>query len=172
MFESLEQFQIKEILLQSSYFVAQLADMAGSCRIVVMASGNGSNFQALVDAVKAQRISNSQIVRLIVNRKKAYAVTRAENMGIPCTYFNMISEGFQAKEETDPEKLKEGRSKYDAALAELVLQDTVDLVILAGWLHVFTYASNINLHVGGRSGPLTITTALRFCEQCESIAYL
>ena len=146
--------------------------MAGSCRIVVMASGNGSNFQALIDAVKIQRISNSQIVRLIVNRKKAYAVTRAENVGIPCTYFNMISEGFQAKEEKDPEKLKEARSKYDAALAELVLQDTVDLVILAGWMHVFTYAPTMKIHLGGTLRSLTITIALRFCEQCESIAYL
>ena len=146
--------------------------MARPCRLLVMASGNGSNFQALVDAVKAQRISNSQIVRLIVNRKKAYAVTRAENMGIPCTYFNMISEGFQAKEEKDPDKLKEARSKYDAALAELVLQDTVDLVILAGWLHVFTYAPTMKLHLGGILQSLTTTIALHSCEQCESIAYL
>ena len=146
--------------------------MVGPCRILVMASGNGSNFQALIDAVKAQRISNSQIVRLIVNRKKAYAVTRAKNVGIPCTYFNLISEGFQAKEEKDSEKLKEARSKYDAALAELVLQDTVELVILAGWMHVFTYAPTINLLLGGTLQSLTITIALRSCGQCESIAYL
>ena len=145
--------------------------MVGPCRIVVMASGNGSNFQALIDAIKAQRISNSQIVRLIVNRKKAYAVTRAENVGIPCTYFNMISEGFQPKEEKDPEKLKEVRSKYDAALAELVLQDTVDLVILAGWMHVFTYAPTMKLQLGGTLRSLTITIALHSCEQCESIAF-
>ena len=138
-----------------------------------MASGNGSNFQALIDAVKAQRISNSHIVRIIVNRKKAYAVTRAETAGIPCTYFNMISEGFQAREEKDPEKLKEARSKYDAALAELVLQDTVDLVILAGWLHVFTYAlTTMRLHLDCTLRSLTITVALHSCRQCESTAYL
>ncbi|KAL9612146.1 MAG: hypothetical protein Q9167_003262 [Letrouitia subvulpina] len=113
--------------------------MAGPCRLVVMASGNGSNFQALIDAVKSQRIRNSQIIRLLVNRKKAYAVTRAEKVGIPCTYFNMISEGFQRKEEKDPEKLKEARLKYDARLVEVVLQDRPALVILAGWMHVFSY---------------------------------
>ena len=105
-----------------------------------MASGNGSNFQALIDAVKAQRVPASQIVRLFVNRKKAYAVTRAQGSGIPCTYFNAISEGFQVKEEKNPEKLKEARSTYDSALAELVLQDAPDLIILAGWMHVFTCA--------------------------------
>ena len=123
----------------SAYIVAQQADMAGSCRIVVMASGKGSNFQALIDAVNTQRIRNSQIVRLFVNRKNAYAVKRAENAGIPCIYFNLISGDFQAKGEKDPGKQKEARSKYDAALAEVVLQDAPDLVILAGWMHVFTY---------------------------------
>jgi phosphoribosylglycinamide formyltransferase len=39
------------------------------CRILVMASGNGSNFQALINAVAAGRIPNSKIVRLIVTRK-------------------------------------------------------------------------------------------------------
>lgn len=119
--------------------------MAGSCRIVVMASGNGSNFQALIDAVKTQRIRNSQIVQLFVNRKKAFAITRAENAGIPCTYFNAISEGFQAKAEKNPEKLKEARSKYDAALAEKVLQSSPAIVILAGWMHVFTYILTMKL---------------------------
>lgn len=113
-----------------------------------MASGNGSNFQALLDAIKAQGIRNSQIVRLYVNRKKAYAITRAENASIPCRYFNIISGGFQAKGEQNSEKLKEARSKYDAALAEVVLQETPDLVILAGWMHVFTYVVTMNFISG------------------------
>lgn len=51
------------------------------CRILVMASGNGSNFQALIDAVAGGSIPDSRIVRLIVNRAKAYATTRAEKAG-------------------------------------------------------------------------------------------
>lgn len=59
--------------------------MAGQppCRILVMASGNGSNFQALIDAIAAGTIPNSKIVRLIVNRAKAYATTRADKAGMP-----------------------------------------------------------------------------------------
>ena len=138
-----------------------------------MASGNGSNFQALIDAVQAQRISDSQIVRLFVNRNKAYAVTRAENAGIPCTYFNLISRGFQAKDEKDADKLKEARSRYDAALAEVVLQDTPDLLICAGWMHVFTYAPNHEAQLG-RYIAVTYdyNIALPSCSQCESITYL
>ena len=112
--------------------------MAPPCRIVVMASGSGSNFQAVLDAVASGRIPNSQIVRLYVNRKTAFAVSRAEKAGIPSEYFNMVSGGFQAKGEKDAGKLAEARSRYDAALAEKVTQQSPDLIVLAGWMHVFT----------------------------------
>ena len=77
--------------------------MGDSAKILVMASGNGSNFQvniklnlmcqveriyssltllkALIDAVKSNDIPNSRIIRLFVNRGKAYATTRADNAG-------------------------------------------------------------------------------------------
>ncbi|KAL1860462.1 Bifunctional purine biosynthetic protein ADE5,7 [Diaporthe australafricana] len=112
--------------------------MASPCRIVVMASGSGSNFQALLDAIALGRIPNSQVARLFVNRKTAYAVTRAEKAGVPSEYFNMVSGGFQAKGEKDTEKLAEARSRYDAALAEKVIQQSPDLIVLAGWMHVLT----------------------------------
>ena len=113
--------------------------MADPCRIVVMASGNGSNFQALIDAVAAGQIADSKIIRLIVNRGKAYATTRADLAGIPWEYFNLISNGFQAKGEKDPQKVQESRDQYDAALAEKLLQGDFkpDLVVLAGWMYVF-----------------------------------
>ena len=109
--------------------------MADPCRIVVLASGNGSNFQALIDA----QIPDSKIIRLIVNKKQAYATTRAEKAGIPWEYFNLISHGFQSKGEKDPQKVQEARDKYDAALAEKLLKGDYkpDLVILAGWMYVF-----------------------------------
>lgn len=103
-----------------------------------MASGSGSNFQALLDGIAHQTIRNAQIVRLFVNRKTAYAVTRAASAGVPSEYFNMVSGGFQSKGEKDPEKLREARTRYDAALAEKVLGEKPDLVVLAGWMHVFT----------------------------------
>ncbi|KAB5581039.1 formyl transferase [Coniochaeta sp. 2T2.1] len=113
--------------------------MSPTCKIAVLASGNGSNFQALIDAVGAGTIPSSQIVRLYVNRSKAFATTRAEKAGIPWEYFNLISNGFQAKGEKDPVKLQEARDAYDAALAERVLggDEKPDLVVLAGWMYVF-----------------------------------
>ena len=112
-----------------------------SCRILVMASGNGSNFQALIDAVATGRIPHSRIVRLIVNRAKAYATTRADQAGIPWEYFNLISNGFLAKGEKDEKAVAEARAKYDAALAEKILgeeKERPELIVLAGWMHVFS----------------------------------
>ncbi|GAO13628.1 uncharacterized protein UV8b_01753 [Ustilaginoidea virens] len=113
------------------------------CRILVMASGFGSNFQALIDAISTGRLRNSRIVRLIANRKNAHAMARADAAGIPCDYLNMISHGFLQKGETDQHKVAQGRQKYDAALAERVLspdRERPDLIVLAGWMHVFSTA--------------------------------
>lgn len=59
-----------------------MADQQQSpCRILVMASGFGSNFQALIDAVAAGRIRNSKIIRLFVNRRNVQSIKRAESAG-------------------------------------------------------------------------------------------
>lgn len=108
------------------------------CRLTVLCSGNGSNLQAVIDAVESGKIPQSRIIKVIVNRKNAYATTRAANHGIPTEYFNLVSGGYTQKGEKDEAKLKEGRARYDADLAQLVLKDKPDLVVLAGWMHVFS----------------------------------
>ncbi|EGU80717.1 phosphoribosylglycinamide formyltransferase [Fusarium oxysporum f. sp. conglutinans race 2 54008] len=112
------------------------------CRILVMASGFGSNFQALIDAISTSSLPNSRIISLIVNRRNAHATVRAEKAGIPWQYFNLISHGFLEKGETDEQKVTEGRRKYDAALAEKILSadEKPELIVLAGWMHVFSTA--------------------------------
>ncbi|KAF9869995.1 phosphoribosylglycinamide formyltransferase [Colletotrichum karsti] len=114
------------------------ADDGKVCRITVLASGSGSNFQALIDGLEDGRITDCKIVKLFVNRAKAVAIQRAQKAAIPHEYFNLVSNGFCAKGETDASKVKEGRARYDAALAEKILQDKPDLIVLAGWMHVFS----------------------------------
>jgi folate-dependent phosphoribosylglycinamide formyltransferase PurN len=63
--------------------------------------------------------------------------------GIPCDYFNLISNGFLRKEETDRQKEAEGRQKYDAALAAKILsidKQRPELIVHAGWMHIFSNA--------------------------------
>lgn len=59
--------------------------------------------------------------------------------GIPWEYFNLISNGFLPKGVKDEATVAEARSKYDAALAEkvLALEERPELIVLAGWMHVF-----------------------------------
>ena len=51
-------------------------------RVVVMVSGGGTNLQAILDAVDAGRITNTEIVGVISNNKNAYALERAKKHGI------------------------------------------------------------------------------------------
>ncbi|KAG4222640.1 hypothetical protein PC116_g28886 [Phytophthora cactorum] len=109
-------------------------------RISVLCSGNGSNLQALIDscASDAPDSIRGKIVKVTVNRKGAYAVTRAEKAGIPTDYFNLVKDGYHKLGEKDAAVLKEARLKYDADLAQRILQDKPDLIVLAGWMHVLT----------------------------------
>jgi phosphoribosylglycinamide formyltransferase len=115
-------------------------DTSNRCRIVVAASGKGSNFQAVIDGVASGRIPDSVIVHLFHNKKDAYARQRAQmaTPPIPVTYFNVVSQGFQAPGEKDPAKKTEARNRYDAALAQEMLLCKPDLIVLAGWMHVFS----------------------------------
>ncbi|OAA48813.1 phosphoribosylglycinamide formyltransferase [Cordyceps fumosorosea ARSEF 2679] len=112
------------------------------CRITVMASGFGSNFQALIDGIASGSLPHSCIISLITNRKSAHATARADQAGIPWEYFNLISNGFQKKGESDEAQIAEARRRYDAALAAKILAAPEDrrpeLIVLAGWMYVFS----------------------------------
>lgn len=112
-------------------------------RLAVFISGNGSNLQAIIDAVQEKHISNTQIVLVVSNRKNAYGLTRAQNANIPTIVFPL-------KPYRDAGK---SREDYDADLAQRVAEYQPDLVVLAGFMHILTPAfldqfsqKVINLH--------------------------
>ena len=51
-------------------------------KICVCVSGGGTNLQAVMDAMESGSITNAEIVRVISNNKKAFALERARNKGI------------------------------------------------------------------------------------------
>ncbi|PLZ50502.1 phosphoribosylglycinamide formyltransferase, partial [Fischerella thermalis] len=53
----------------------------------IMASGNGSNFEAVAQAIKDGQL-NAQIQVLIYNNPDAYAAVRASNWNIPAVLLN------------------------------------------------------------------------------------
>ncbi len=94
-------------------------------RIVVLASGNGSNLQVLIDATKAGTL-NASIELVIVNRKAAFALERARLAGVPARYEPLRPWLEGGKERLD----------YDAHLEEIVASTHPDAVVMAGWMHV------------------------------------
>ena len=55
-------------------------------KIGVLASGGGTNLQAIIDAVEAGKI-NAQIVSVVSNNSDAYALERAKKHGIEASVF-------------------------------------------------------------------------------------
>ena len=105
-------------------------------KVTVLISGNGSNLQALIDA-STTTMPYLKIVRVISNRSKAYGLMRAEKASIPTAYHNLISGKYYTSGEKDAAVIQAAREKYDADLAEKVMADEPDLVVCAGWMHVF-----------------------------------
>ncbi|MBX3059300.1 MAG: phosphoribosylglycinamide formyltransferase [Anaerolineae bacterium] len=93
--------------------------------IVVFISGSGSNLQAIIDAVQAGEL-DVEISLVVSNRKAAYGLVRAAEMGIPTMYHPL-------KPYRDAGK---SRAEYEADLAERVRPLHPDLIVLAGWMHV------------------------------------
>ncbi len=92
-------------------------------RLVVLASGNGSNLQALLD-------DDLPVVAVVSNRRAAYASQRAASAGVPAEYLPL-------KPFTDTGR---SRREYDAALADVVARYEPDFVVLAGWMHILSAA--------------------------------
>ncbi|KAL8873910.1 MAG: hypothetical protein Q9174_000686 [Haloplaca sp. 1 TL-2023] len=111
--------------------------MAGPTRITVLISGNGTNLQAVIDAIKDGKITNAEIVRVISNRVNAFGLQRAQNAGLPTLYHNLKRFREQHPEYSDD---LQARENYDKALAGLVLADQPNLVVCAGWMHVVSSA--------------------------------
>jgi len=96
-------------------------------RIGVLASGRGSNLQAIIDAVEAGALQ-AQVVVVISNKRDAVALDRARRHGIPDAF-------------VDPKPFlgqPESREAYDRALLDVLHKYEVDLVLLAGYMKIVT----------------------------------
>lgn len=102
-----------------------------TARLVVLASGSGTNLQAIIDACSSGRL-NADVVHVIANRREAFALRRADSAGI--TNQCMPLSEFQS----DLDDRAERRRAYDLELAAAVQSHDADLVVLAGWMHLLS----------------------------------
>lgn len=91
-------------------------------KIAVLVSGGGTNLQAVIDAIKAHKLTNVSIELVVSNKEDAFALTRAEDNGIPAVCIR--PKDYRSKEE------------YGRHLADLLIEHEIGLVVLAGFLVV------------------------------------
>jgi phosphoribosylglycinamide formyltransferase-1 len=92
-------------------------------RLGVMASGAGSNFEALVQATRHGPLQAS-VVLLVVNEGHCGARERAQRLGVPCRWLD--------------HRAHPSREALDGALIEAFQAVGVDLVVMAGWMRIVT----------------------------------
>lgn len=91
-------------------------------RVAVLVSGGGTNLQAIIDSIENHKVTGAAIVSVISNNKNAYALTRAENHGIP---------GVCISPKDYP-----SREQFNEALLAYLEDIRADLIVLAGYLVV------------------------------------
>ena len=91
-------------------------------RTAVLVSGGGTNLQAILDAKAAGKIPSAEIALVVASNSRAYALTRAENAGVP---------GVVVHKEKDEDIVR-----YGERLLEVLHAHGIGLVVLAGFLTI------------------------------------
>lgn len=99
----------------------------GALRVAVLASGRGSNLQAVIDAIEAGTLQ-AKIVAVISNKKEAPALERARRHGLSSIFVD--PKPFAGKPDS--------REAYDRELLEVLRLHDVELVLLAGYMKIVT----------------------------------
>jgi phosphoribosylglycinamide formyltransferase len=118
----------------SCSFLAQVPQIYSSTVIPVSAVDQGSNLQALIDALNTPALPNARIVLVFSNRKAAYGLTRAQQASPP------ISTAYLALQPYLKANSGKTREDYDAEVAKTVVKAKPDIVVLAGWMHIMSEA--------------------------------
>ncbi|KKK34195.1 phosphoribosylglycinamide formyltransferase [Mesobacillus campisalis] len=90
-------------------------------KVAVFASGNGSNFQAILDAVEAGTLK-AEISLLVCDRPGAFAVERAARAAVPFFIFN--TKDFMDK------------AAYEMLILEQLKKLEIDFIVLAGYMRL------------------------------------
>ncbi len=90
-------------------------------RIAVLVSGSGSNLQALIDAIEDEQLPGVEIALVVSNKADAHGLQRALKHRLPALYLPWRE-----------------RAEAEAKLTVLLNLFKTDLIVLAGWLRIFS----------------------------------
>ena len=88
--------------------------------IAVFASGNGSNFENIVNRIQDGSMGNAQCCVLIVDKGQAFAIERAKKLHIPYAF-------------VDP-KAYEDKAGYETEIMRILNEYHIELIVLAGYM--------------------------------------
>ncbi len=91
--------------------------------LVVLASGGGTNLQAIIDNIEAGTL-NAQIKLVISNNSKAFALERAKNHHIRAMHLSH-------KQFDTPEE-------FDQRLLSVLKENETDIIVLAGYMKMIS----------------------------------
>ncbi|MEB3339411.1 phosphoribosylglycinamide formyltransferase [Okeania sp.] len=92
-------------------------------KLGILASGSGSNFEAIAEAINNQKL-NAQIQVMIYNNPDAKVVFRAEKWGVPSVLLN--------------HRKSKNREEFDSKIVKTLQEYDVEWVIMAGWMRIVT----------------------------------
>jgi phosphoribosylglycinamide formyltransferase-1 len=90
-------------------------------RLAVFASGNGSNFQSIAEAIKSGKLE-AEICLVVCDREDAYVLERAK-------LENIDSFSFSAKNYSN-------KTEYESEILEKLRQYEIEFIILAGYMRL------------------------------------
>tara|TARA_B100000963_G_scaffold72117_1_gene60250 strand:+ start:4397 stop:5062 length:666 start_codon:yes stop_codon:yes gene_type:complete len=90
-------------------------------KIAVLASGEGTNFQILIDLFKTKKL-DIDIKLLITNNENAGCIKRAIKSRIP--FFKIDENKFENKKEFEKEIIK------------ILIENDIELIVMAGWMKI------------------------------------
>lgn len=96
---------------------------AEKLKIAVLASGSGSNLQAIIDGIAAGLLP-AELCLVISDKPDAYALQRAQKANVPTKI--LLPQDFTS------------RADYDAQLVQLLQAAKVEVVALAGYMRLVT----------------------------------
>ncbi len=98
------------------------SDFHSPIKLAVMASGRGSNLNAIIQSIKSKKLS-AEIILVVVN-KKCGAMDIAAHNNIPVKYY-------QNNKYTNREDL-------DNLLSDQFIKHNIDIIVMAGWMRIVT----------------------------------
>ncbi|SRR5581483_1004409 len=90
-------------------------------RLAVLVSGTGSNLQALIDAIESKELADVEVVLVVSNKAGAAGLHRALKHKLPAIFLPWKQRGLA-----------------EARLTELLRIFEVDIIVLAGWMRIFS----------------------------------